>query len=784
MSRIDKCFTEVEQTLRKAGMEPEVLDEVRGTFQKIRRNTHLSSDEQIKRMHAASQEWRKRVFEERITKVKAEEKLQEMNEWLGRIDDVNERAIAFRNFLEQDASYKPTARQSVSKKIEGLTSLYLHGQLKPVWDALATQGLSIRETPLALDVHRQMRGIDTGNRQAVELTKEIRKVTEDFLTRLENSGVYVGRIKDWAPQSHSPSRIESNLDDWYRFMRENLDTEFHPDPEASAEAIRSSLITRDLVNDTRKSISQSRKVNFKTPEAEFEYFNRFGEGSFVEILSNNIRNLIRDTVISEDIGPRPRQILEGITQDLQKQVRRQPSEKKPFWRRSKSKEAAAALERTQRVGQSITGELYNPVNQNIANWSSAGRNWMVTQFLGLVPLAMASQDSMISLLSARFHTGGFGSGITQQMKALVDVVGNKHAKAYAENLGVWTHAMQMATMQRYYNQMGGGTEGLTVRTGGRKFSQFETSEKVKNFSQMAATNLTRLSGAQMIERALRSATTLMQSRALAKWADVNYNDLPGAYKRVLGNSGIDQKKWGRLQRNLKTDPMTKAVDFDVLPRDLKEELAVFLRREADLAVVYPSHYSRSSLIFGARAGTPAGEVSAAFTQFWSWPLEMFRGPLMREAAMGKGGLAMFSGAMFAGGLFTQQLYALAKGEPMHNWDDPHFLVRGLGRSGILSPIGDAALQAALWKHVDVPAGPSMTVPARFLQMMGEQVRREAEAHTQRNLGPVVRSLREVTVPNLWWMEYGLTHRAMDSMMWQVDPQYMINRERRFARERQ
>ena len=188
MSRFDKCFSDVKKLLRQADVDSEVVDEIDSIYQRIKKNSHLSSDEQVKRFHTATQEWRQRLFEERITKVKQEEKTVELWDWLGQFKTTREKISAFRNFIEQDGLYKPTTRQSVSKKIEGLTSFYLHGQLKPVWDALATQGLTIRETPLVLDVHREMLGIDTGNRAAKQHTKAIREVTEPFLSRLEGAG--------------------------------------------------------------------------------------------------------------------------------------------------------------------------------------------------------------------------------------------------------------------------------------------------------------------------------------------------------------------------------------------------------------------------------------------------------------------------------------------------------------------------------------------------------------------------------------------------------------------
>src|SRR5690625_6491269 len=75
-----------------------------------------------------------------------------------------------------------------------------------------------------------------------------------------------------------------------------------------------------------------------------------------------------------------------------------------------------------------------------------------------------------------------------------------------------------------------------------------------------------------------------------------------------------------------------------LPQDLRERTLAYLYREVDLAVVYPDHYTRASLLFGGEAGTIPGELAATATQFWSWPLQLLRGPLRREWSMGLGGL--------------------------------------------------------------------------------------------------------------------------------------------------
>lgn len=42
--------------------------------------------------------------------------------------------------------------------------------------------------------------------------------------------------------------------------------------------------------------------------------------------------------------------------------------------------------------------------------------------------------------------------------------------------------------------------------------------------------------------------------------------------------------------------------------------------------------------------------------------------------------------------------------------------------------------------------------------------------------------KDLLIPNLWQLEYSVTSRAMDYLMWELDPAYMTDRERRWVRE--
>lgn len=763
MSRI-KCLHDViaeietsprfDETTRKKVVE---------SLRSVMMDEKLTAEQKKAKIARLAEHQRKELWQSTVVKQFDENWQERTLAWLDSLDEAD-RATALRNWVENESNYNAVTTTSVAARARALEATTL-GRLNDLFRHVMDNRVPwMRDSEYAKVFHRELRGIDTGNKKAKEHVKIFRETVNPLLERLRQSGVYVGYTENWGPQSHAPSKITGNLDHWRKFLLENLDTDWHPDPESTVESLFRTLQTRHLSDPEGTTISLGREIRFKTPEAEFEYFNLYGEAGFGEALHHAVRSLARKTVLVEEFGPSGARNVEFIRKDLQRRAAlhraeaeaRGDKEAARKWSKDESK-----LSRVEWIVASETGALQTPANLKVANFMGAGRQWMITQFLGFVSTLIATQDSIVSMFSTRFHTGGFASSVGEQIRNIKAVIGDEHARQWAEEMGVWTHALHAAAVDRFS-------------------TPFAATERMKGIAGQSATAVQRLAGTYFMERSLRSATMLTISRSLGRMSKLDWLDLHPKYRKVLEANGWTQGKWQKFRSVATLDEALGTVNVLELPQDLREHALAFLYRETDLAVVYPQHYDRALLTLGARAGTAPGELAAVATQFWSWPIAFIRGPLRRELAMGGAGFVGFSAGMMAAGALGTQVYAILNNEPTFEWDSPTLWKRAAMRSGLLTPVGDMVMQILMYDKMDL--GPLGSQFDNVVSTIGNAGMALTMGEAEKAARPLAKMVKDLVVPNLWWTEVSLTSRAMDYLMWELDPQYMRSRERRWRNE--
>ena len=762
--RIEECITQI---AGRIGRDERLTEGTRNALEGAIRdivdyNQHLSPEQIKAKALNTANEFRQDLHQARVVKAKEAEAAVRIAEEINK-RPLGERGSYLRNWIENASDYISTTTYSVSKKIRAHESKVM-GELGDVWRFITDKRVPwARDSSYGDSFFREMVGIDTGNAQAKALVQKYRKIVEPYIKAARESGVYMGYIDDWGPQTHSVSAIIKNKAVWQQFLRDNLDTRYHPDPDATAERLFRTLSTRHLDEPDMSTLSMSRKIHFRSPEAQVDYFYRFGDQNFSSALYHSTRALVRKSMLAQEVGPTI-----NVVRNQAQQIARENLTAAADARAAGNKKQAQALEsdaraaqRTEWVLDMAAGAFANPVNMTAANWMGATRQWMITQFLGFVATLIATQDSLISVFANRFHTGGFGRSLTEQIGNFASVIGNKEARAWAEEMGIWTHFLHAAATDRFA-------------------TPFAASERMKGISGQAATSVQRLSGTYALERALRSATMMTISRSLGKNLQRGWRDIHPKYRKVLEANGFTQRSWDEFRAKAQLDETLGTVRMDNLNHREKDHLMSFLYREADLAVVYPDHYDRALLTLGGQAGTAPGELAATATQFWSWPIAFLRGPLRREIAMGGTGTVGFAAGMMAAGAFSTQAYAILKNEPTFEWDSPTLWARSAMRSGLLTPVGEVAMQSYLYDRVDIgPVGRQFDNVTSVIGRTGMDI---ISGQAENAARPLANAARDLSVPNLWWTEVSLTSRAMDHILWELDPQYMRDRERRWKRE--
>ena len=813
-----KCLLQAFDTIRNdAALDPEVREQVSDTMEQVIRRYQGDEARQLVAANQLLRTESRQLFEAQISKRANELRREQLLIELGTLPP-EEQLTALRNMIEYDAGYRQQDTVHVSGAAKAETE-YALGRLREVWNNLSQMtlyGVS-RDTQFSRTFMRELHGADTGDALAKRLVGQFREVMDPYLERLRNAGVYVERRPDWGPQTHAVSRITGDFENWQQFLRENLDPRFHPDPDATAEAVYSRLMTRETDEQIRPTITMARQIKFRSPEAHADYAVRFGEENISELLMRHVESTARHTVLAERLGPTPAANVRFVAQQIRSSVKpeagrlaRRIETLERQERQAGTKERAAQL-REERVElerqlaatetgirggrfniggdagrtavhltESVQGRFASPVNQTAANAAAAGRNLMTTSMLGFVAIAASLSDSLIGLFRARFHTGGFASGVGSDMRALFDVVGDRNARAYLQELGVFDHAIRSSMVDRFSTAFG------AIETATGRMGSTSAAERARSFTAKTAIATQRLSLSHTVDRGLRSAFMLMASRQLMQNLNArNWGDLHPRVRRMYEANAFDESFYRRLQRVALEREGVGGVEVNNLaPADFERVMSL-LHRESDAAVIRPGHFDRLLLAGFARPGTLSGEVSVGATQFLSWPVAMFRNAVMTEARAGGAGQLGFYAALIASGVLTVQAYALLRNEPTYEWDSPTLWTRSIARSGLLTPVGEAIMQAAHPGQTmpgSVLEGPLLSTGSRVLSNMGAGTMDLIDGEGERAARRALQTIQATAVPNIFWTEWAATSRAMDYAIEQLDPQYYRERERRWRQE--
>ena len=765
---VQKCLLDAVNAVRGSSLindeDKAVITEAIG---RVVRDTTKSDERKLAAAIFAAREARKDMYVASITKKADDLAVVNLQERLDALDGPEERARFLRNLIEPEASYMDTTAPAVSNLARAAESRVV-GRIGDIINEI-TSSVLLRDTPLALDVHRALLGLDTDNVKAKDFAKRIRAEYDRLLGELRDAGVYVPHRDvnevGYFKRSHGISKIVSEFNEWAKDIRNRLDPELHPDPDATIARIYESLVTKETRTQDSATISMMRQVFFKTAQDELDYFYRWGEGSFGQVLTEDLQRLARQSVLARELGPSASNNFDSVSAPLRRAEQKRVAESVSAGDKAAKKSAAKAVTRLDRAAmtlESLTGRLHDPRNLNTAHIGNAVRNWMITQYLGKVALSIVGQDFWNTVFQNKFHTGGFASSFGQTVGGVVESLrGTSAGRAYGIEMGVFRNAMLAAQVDRYTSIHG-------------------RAENARGFSRQTAVGTQRATGVYALDGALRTGALLVISRTMMKSAKVNWGDLHPEYQKVLRANAFDPASWRRFQKAA-TAHESGAVDVDSLPRDIHDRAMAFLFREMDMAVVHPQHYDRAFLAAGTEAGTVPGELVRFMTQFWSWPIAFARGPMRRTAAMGGAPMVGFGSAMILSGAATSQLYTVVENQPSFAWDSPELWKRAIVRSGLLTPVGDILMSAAVDNNVDL-GGPAASMLTSTVGNLTQAAVDVAEGDTDRAARRGAQVAKDLLVPNMWHTQFGLVSPAMDALMWELDAPYMRDRQRRFRKE--
>lgn len=664
-------------------------------------------------------------------------------------------------------------RPSMTNEIEAEKAL-LRGELAEVMNLITDTRVFQQDSEMAPLFMRAMLGDEVSDPRIKAAVAQVRESTRARFKRMNAAGSIVEELENWFPQNHDLARIRSDLPGWRAFLAKNLDPERHPDPEATAEALMNALSREGTTEDAGVRIGVKRVFHFKDAKAQREYWERYGSGEVGDLMKGMIERLATDTVVAERLSPRPKAVVEQVTNRIIRAANKLPDTPRNRKRVNKIKKEAAW---TRDFVGWMNEPMYDPVHHNAQNWFRAGRLYFASNVLGKVAINQAVEDPMIAALNRRLIPGapGFARGFAEQFTKTGEVLANKtNLKDSLRSIGVYLDASQAQTVAR-----------LSADIAGReRFGGDTLGDRAAGGAAQALQAVQRFSSTSVMEQGQRAGAFAHTWHDYSMAAARTWDDLPaGPRRQMIENNGITKADWQKLNK-ARRDAMG-GIDRDALRQEDPELFRKFFTamwREAQIQIAMPDLAARFQLTGNLPMGIK-GELLRNFTQFFAWPLTTWRNTMVRQFQTSPmTGLSATVGLTTAHA-FVMQARFLASFRPTFAWSSPTLWVSAFAGSAALGPYVPMMFQAvgATGFGPDISAG---LVPEKLQEIAVGTYNTTNAALVEQETDKAAKEALELFrgfVPNVWYID-GAVNKATDEIIRELDPAYIRRRDRRWERQ--
>lgn len=266
-----------------------------------------------------------------------------------------------------------------------------------------------------------------------------------------------------------------------------------------------------------KRMSQERVLHFKTPEAEFEYNQKFGSGTLAEGMFFGLEHMARDTELMRRLGPNAESNLNALVSQIEQAAVRAHDTAGL----KKASDKAAYLKRV--LWPMLTGEVNIASNATFARYSAMVRHIETTVDMGAAVLSAPSDLAFVGS-ALRQQGSSMLDGVTEAFGYLLKGKPSAERAAILAETGVWIDSMRAPMFNRY--DPADGAPGFTA----------------KMVQQVFKWNLLR----GWTDR-MRAGFTMSTAHRLANHADREFAALPQAMQHLLKQYRIDAAEWTVLR---------------------------------------------------------------------------------------------------------------------------------------------------------------------------------------------------------------------------------------------
>lgn len=235
------------------------------------------------------------------------------------------------------------ARVSVSNRKGGIVNAWAGGMLRELEAIEGALPLLKGDRDFGVLAHREMlEPGSTGNPMARQVAEVFTRHMEAMRVRLNDAGANIGRIENYAPQSHSPERLlRAGETAWTCYVAERLDFE-RSFPGVTDAAERMSILSEvyhtivtgqnrqmsgaeqgapSLPRNLATSLGKERVLHFSDAAGALEYHENFGSGTIVQGVLGQMQKRSGRLALMEVFGPNPEAMLKSLVEGERRRLR-------------------------------------------------------------------------------------------------------------------------------------------------------------------------------------------------------------------------------------------------------------------------------------------------------------------------------------------------------------------------------------------------------------------------------------------------------------------------------
>jgi uncharacterized lipoprotein YehR (DUF1307 family) len=544
--------------------------------------------------------------------------------------------------------FSKITRDSIGARQQALEEMEITRLVKAINDIGDGAWDNLSSGKMDLEIDMEMRGIDTGLKEAAAIAKVLKTTQADLRKQLNDLGANIGELDDWitrmthntekmARASEGSRLISDNRIAWREFIKTRLDlkrTFANVNEPKEIDKILDDIFDSLMSGDHTKhdgagsiygtknvanKLNASRVLHFKNAQARQEYSVKFGEPSLKENVLGVITSSSRNIALMQTLGTNPKDTLEKVLSLLRKKYKN--TDPKIIGKLNFKTFANEFAE--------IDGSINGIANELLAKTGMIIRSTGAMARLGMVQITSIG-DIPQYMGTTNFQGRGLLSGLFEALTGLF----NANDRAAMEVLQVVSNSYSATAYRGNVYSAGNDSWG---RTGELQNTFFKW---------------TGLNG--WVSR-LKSSMILGLSRHYGMLADTKLSDLTLRERNFLTLYGIDEGKWNML-RSIKTldvenkrymtaegvdeisdDIINKYVGRKLSQREIrnfKKDLELTWRNvlvdQGMHGSPEPDAKVRAIMNQGLEKGTPMGETIRFIMQFKGFPISMWKKIIGRE----------------------------------------------------------------------------------------------------------------------------------------------------------